>query len=144
MKNVLFIAIMALCISFSAYSQEEKLTENFIYCELVGTGKMMSTKVNVQVDFGQKTSYWKGGSEKFLKDENGKKIEFNSMVDAMNYFGAQGWEFVQAYVVTVPGMSGQQNVYHWLLKKSVSKEVIQKIEAELEKPNDKKTSKDDD
>lgn len=52
-----------------------------------------------------------------MKDENGKNIEFNSMVDAMNYFGKQGWEFVQAYAVTM----GNQNVYHWLLKKKYLK-----------------------
>jgi len=37
------------------------------------------------------------------------------MIDAMNFMGAKGWEFVQAYVVTV----GKQNVYHWLLKKEI-------------------------
>jgi hypothetical protein len=44
------------------------------------------------------------------------------MVDAMNYFGKQGWEFVQAYAVTM----GNQNVYHWLLKKEVSEEELNK------------------
>ncbi len=63
------------------------------------------------VDFGQAASYFE---DKSLRDENGNRIVFNSMVDAMNYMGRDGWEFVQAYVVTV----GQQNVYHWLLKKS--------------------------
>lgn len=38
------------------------------------------------------------------------------MVDAMNWMGSQGWEFAQAYVVTMGG----QNVYHWLLKKDIS------------------------
>jgi len=48
-----------------------------------------------------------------MKDEQtGKVKSFNSMVDALNYMGNNGWEFVQAYIVT----SGQQNVYHWLLK----------------------------
>lgn len=44
------------------------------------------------------------------------------MVDAMNYMGALGWEFQQAYVITVPGgFGGNQNVYHWLLRKEYSK-----------------------
>lgn len=38
---------------------------------------------------------------------------FNSMIDALNYMGEDGWEFVQAYIVT----TGEINVYHWLLKK---------------------------
>ncbi len=37
------------------------------------------------------------------------------MVDALNYMGKQGWEFMQAYIVTVQN----QNVYHYLLKKKI-------------------------
>jgi hypothetical protein len=44
-----------------------------------------------------------------------KNKTFTSMVDAMNYMGKDGWEFVQAYVVT----ASNQNVYRWLLKKKV-------------------------
>lgn len=43
-----------------------------------------------------------------MVDETGKNIVFNSMVDAMNFMGKLGWEFEQAYVVTMGG----QNVYH--------------------------------
>jgi hypothetical protein len=87
----------------------EENDNGYIYCELVGEGKFLSLKLNVRVDFGYNVE-WK---EKHLRGEDGKKITFTSMVDAMNYMGKMGWEFVQAYVVT----SGSQNVYHWLLKK---------------------------
>lgn len=120
MKRKLFL-LFFIVFSMSIFAQEPA----YVYCELVGTGKFMSTKVNVQVDFGQATSIWKGVD--YLKDKDGKKISFNSMVDAMNYMGYQGWEFVQAYVVTV----NNQNVYHWLLKKEIDPEDLKKIE-ELE------------
>ncbi len=81
-----------------------------VFCELLGTGKLFSNKVTVTVDFGQETSFWFGSSNQYLVDDNGKAIKFNSMVDAMNYMGKRGWEFEQAYVVTI----GNQNVYHWL------------------------------
>ncbi|MBB4037542.1 hypothetical protein GGR21_003459 [Dysgonomonas hofstadii] len=123
MKKLLLLLFLVACCSL--YSSAQK--ENFIYCELVGTGKFMSTKVNVQVDFGQSTSIWKGID--YLKDDKGKKISFNSMVDAMNYMGKQGWEFVQAYVVT----TNNQNVYHWLLKQVISEENLQKV---LDAPKD--------
>lgn len=100
-----------------AFSQEK----SFVYCELLGTSKLLSSKVNVKVDFGQATSFWKGVA--YLKDEKGKNRNFNSMVDAMNFMGKEGWEFVQAYVVT----SGNQNVYHWLLKKEVSILDLEKV-----------------
>lgn len=95
--------------------------KNYVYCELVGTGKVLSSKVNVQADFGQKTSIWKGVD--YVKGDDEKPIKFNSMVDAMNYFGQQGWEFVQAYVVS----TNNQNVYHWLLKKEVTAEELNAI-----------------
>lgn len=82
----------------------------YVYCELVGTQKFLSTEVTISVDYGQQRRFFQDNR---LKDETGNVQSFNSMVDALNYMGSFGWEFVQAYVVTV----GQQNVYHWLLKK---------------------------
>jgi predicted phage gp36 major capsid-like protein len=42
-----------------------------------------------------------------------KPMTFNSMIDGMNYMGARGWQFVQAYTVG----DGGYHVYRWLLKK---------------------------
>ncbi len=109
---------MAICFCFCTYAQQK----NYVYCELVGTGKLLSKKVTVQADFGQQTSFWKGVD--YIRDADGKRIEFNSMVDAMNFMGTQGWEFVQAYVVT----TGSQNVYHWLLKKEIDAEEKKELE----------------
>ncbi len=52
-------------------------------------------------------------------DENGNIRSFNSMVDAMNYMGSLGWEFEQAYVVTIGTGGTAQNVYHWLMSKYI-------------------------
>ncbi len=110
MKKCMFLLLML--ISVSVMGQEK----HKVYCELLGQGKIFSTKVNVSIDFGQATSIWRQELDHYLVDENGEKIKFNSMVDAMNYMGRLGWEFEQAYVVT----TNQQNVYHWLLSKEVS------------------------
>jgi len=83
----------------------------YIYCQIVGTAKLFSREVTISIDYGQERSFWKDNR---LKDENGKIQSFNSMVDALNYMGNQGWEFVEAYVITF----GNQNVYHYLLKKN--------------------------
>ncbi|MCL2329406.1 MAG: hypothetical protein FWC39_12955 [Bacteroidetes bacterium] len=105
MKRVLVI-FAAIFIYSMAQSQE------FVYCQLVGQGKLFSNKVTVEFDYGQQAGFF---ADRRLMDENGKPIVFNSMVDAMNFMGADGWEFVQAYAVT----TGNVNVYHWLLKKRV-------------------------
>lgn len=109
MKKTILLAVIALVSTF-AYAQDAK----YIYAELVGTGKLFSNKVTVEIDYGQATSVWKNDSR--LLGEDGKPIKFNSMVDAMNFMGNQGWEFAQAYVVS----TSNQSVYHWLLKRDVS------------------------
>lgn len=110
MKRVLFL-IMAF-VSLNVMAQEPYK----VFCELVGSAKFMSTKIIVTVDFGQKTKFWTGSAKQYLVDDEGEKLEFNSMVDAMNYMGKRNWEFEQAYVVT----TSNQNVYHWLLSKEVT------------------------
>lgn len=111
LKKILSLAIITIPIIASGQSNHYKA-----YAELLGYEKgLFTNKVKVNVDFGQEVSFWKRGDMRIV-DENGKDIVFNSMVDAMNFMGKHGWQFVQAYVVT----HGNQNVYHWLLSKDVS------------------------
>lgn len=71
----------------------------------------MSTKVPIEISFGQRV---KAFDDNRLKDtQTGKPVVFNSMIDALNFMGKQGWEFAQAYIIT----ESNQNVYHYLLKK---------------------------
>jgi hypothetical protein len=84
----------------------------FSYCEIVGTANLLGTKVTVELDFGQKVKFLQ--DVRYKDPETGKPIKFNSMVDAMNFMGANGWEFVQAYLI---GNSQQGYVYHFLLRK---------------------------
>ena len=110
-KFLLTLAIAAICTSVFGQGK--------IYCELVGTQIPFSKKVTVQVDFGQQSKLFSNNS---LVDENGDAIVFNSMVDAMNYMGKLGWDFEQAYVVTMGSGGSAQNVYHWLLSKLVGED----------------------
>ena len=36
-----------------------------------------------------------------VKDEYGKPVEFNSMIDALNFMTKNGFEFVTAYTITI-------------------------------------------
>lgn len=114
MKRILILMMLAVLGTF-CFAQEKTVVRK-VYCELLGTQKFMSTKVIVSVDFGQKTSYWTGKAKQYLVDGDGRAIDFNSMVDAMNFMGGLGWKFEQAYVVT----TNNQNVYHWLLSKDIA------------------------
>jgi len=76
-----------------------------VYCELLGKGTLFSGKVKVSVDYGNEVTY--------LKDTEGKKLKFESMIGAMNYMAENGWTYVNSYVVTI----GDANVYHYLMRK---------------------------
>lgn len=82
------------------------------YIEIVGTSKLMSTKLTIEIDFGQRDKAF-NFKDKVFMDAEGKNVEFNSMIDALNYFTDYGYEYLDAYAVTV----GNQNVYHYLLRK---------------------------
>jgi len=81
------------------------------------TANLLGTKLNISIDFGQERKW---AADLRLKDEEGKPIKFNSMIDALNFMGNLGWEFVQAYAITM----GNTNVYHFLLKKEIKEEKI--------------------
>lgn len=110
MKKLLFTIAFSL-VAFCLANAQGK-----VYCELLGTQGLLTKKVTVSVDFGQQSKLF---SNETLVDEQGKVIVFNSMVDAMNYMGRLGWEFEQAYVVTIGSGTSSSNVYHWLLSKVV-------------------------
>jgi len=82
------------------------------YVRIVGTSKLLTTKLTIELDFGQRTKFFSSGKETIIKDEDGKAIDFNSMVDALNFMSKNGFEFVTAYAISV----GNQNVYHYLLR----------------------------
>ena len=116
MKKLLLAFVFAVVLSCPCLNAQDVKPENethTAYCELVGTLKL-NAKVKVAIDYGQ-NARWGNNT---MVDENGQTLEFNSMVDAMNYMGELGWKFVQAYVVTI----GNSNVYHWLLQKELSPE----------------------
>jgi len=71
-------------------------------------------KIMIHIDFGQKLSFWR--STKYthrLRDEKGRIITFNSIIDALNYMSSLGWEFVNAYVMATK----KEKAYHYIMKR---------------------------
>ncbi|MFD2784632.1 hypothetical protein [Hymenobacter rubripertinctus] len=87
------------------------------YVQIVGTSKLLSTKLTIEIDFGQKTKFFSSGKETIVKDADGKPVDFNSMIDALNFMSKNGYNFVNAYTITV----ANQNVYHYLMRNKKSK-----------------------
>lgn len=113
MKKIL----IAICLitSFHTFAQDTSKVEQ--YCELVAQGKLFSPKVSIDVNFGEERKFFK---DTRLRDEmTGKLKVFNSVTDALNYMGFQGWTLVNAFPISTP--SGPQ-VYHFYFKKLFLKE----------------------
>ncbi len=89
--------------------------EKQVYCELVGTStSLFRDDVAVHIDFGQPRKLIES---QIIVDELGSAIIFNSMIDALNWMGEKGWEFVQAYAVY--SEMSKCHVYHFLLTKNI-------------------------
>lgn len=114
MKYLLFLGVL---FSFSAAQAQADTGKIEQYCELVATGKILSNKVTITVDFGLERPFLSNSTA--VKDEiTGKVKKFNSVVDALNFMGSQGWTLVNAFPVT--GSGGSQ-VYHYYFRKQVDK-----------------------
>jgi hypothetical protein len=107
---------IALFIAFGMIMSFASAQVKYVYCEIVGTSNILGTKVTIVIDYGESVKF---GEDKRLKDDQGKVQKFNSMIDALNYMGDQGWEFVQAYVVI---HNSSTYVYHYLLKGEIKVE----------------------
>ena len=128
MRKAIIFTMLALICSIGAVAQNEVNGKKVTYIQLMGYQKMLSHKVRVVVDLGQDN--WRYQFK--LRDEKGKPIPFNSMVEVLNYMTKRGWEYVNSYPVTVTN----QNVYHFLLKKYVANEEEIKEGLNLERDDD--------
>ena len=109
MKNFLigFAIAIAIMVGGYAFVSPKKSDIKKEYCELLGIeAGIVHNKVKISVDFGER-------SRQKLKDEAGKAIKFNSMIDAFNYMADEGWKIEQTYAIT----HGNQHVYHFLMSR---------------------------
>jgi hypothetical protein len=110
----LFLA-MLLFISITSAAQDTTKVEQ--YCKLLATGRLLSNKVTIDIDFGEERKLF-GGDTRLKDEETGKLKKFNSVTDALNYLGSQGWMLVNAFPIT----EGSSNVYHFYFKKLFRKD----------------------
>ena len=131
MKKI-FLLLFVMCSSHYIYAQEGVEQEYSImvadvdimqlegleYIEIVGQQKVLSLKYNIVVEYGQKNFTFKSQdirdmSKGSFNNGTGRRLAFNGMIDALNYFDSHGWEYVNQYAVAI----GQSNVYHILLRR---------------------------
>ena len=107
MKKILILLLIAFSTLKSFSQADTSRVEQ--YCEVIATPRLLSNRVTLEVNYGEEQSFWKDNR---LKTE-GKVKKFNSVIDALNYMGKDGWVFVNAFPVTV----GTSQIYHYGFKK---------------------------
>ena len=115
MKKIIFITGI-LFTSFTSFSQNDT-TKIEQYCEVVATPRLLSNKVTIDINYGEEKSIWK---DTRLKTDEGKLKKFNTVIDALNYMGKDGWIFINAF----PVINGTTQVYHYAFKKLFLKSEI--------------------
>lgn len=111
MKSIL--VTLFLYASLSSLAQDTTRVEQ--YCEVVATGRLLSNKVTIDIDYGEERSIWK---DHRVRTDEGKLKKFNSVVDAVNYLGKDGWKLVNAFPIST---GNGPMVYHYVFKKEFAK-----------------------
>jgi hypothetical protein len=108
-------AVLFFCLFIALKSNAQDTEKVEQYCEVVATGRLLSNKVTIDIDYGEERSIWKDNR---LKNDDGKVKKFNSIIDAINYLGKNGWKLVNAFPVST---SNGPMIYHYVFKKDFPK-----------------------
>lgn len=108
MKKI-FLSAFALIITLSSFAQGDS-TKVEQYVDVVAIPRLFSNKVTIDLDFGESKAYLK---DTRLREYNGAVKKFNTVVDALNFMGREGWVFINAYPVSLANTT----LYHFAFKK---------------------------
>ncbi|WP_231460425.1 MULTISPECIES: hypothetical protein [unclassified Pedobacter] len=99
MKKITALATAVACFAlFSAKAQTingVRLSDiHADYVEIKGSGKLFSDKILISLEYGQIVTEF---NDVVVKDDAGKRMEFNSTIDFINKFKNYGYELFQVY-----------------------------------------------
>lgn len=108
MKQVLTVVFFTLW-SHALFAQTDTMKIEQ-YCQLIATPRLFSNKVTIDIDFGEEKPFW---TDDRFRTYDGKLKKFNTIIDALNFMGKQGWVFINVY----PVRNGSSDVYHYGFRK---------------------------
>jgi hypothetical protein len=114
-KIFVYILIQLTAIVVFAQSDTTRIEQ---YCQIIATPRFLSNKVTIDIDFGEEKSFW---ADTRLRNYDGKLKKFNTVIDALNFMGKEGWIFINAY----PVKTGDVERYHFGFRKQFSRSEVQ-------------------
>ena len=107
-KSFILVLLIGLNNTYAQYVGEQDIREiKSPYIEVSVTDRLLSDKVNVDIDFGQDTKFFTFKNEVSIKDGN-KRLKFNSKISVLNFFLKYGYELHT--VATMPSQVGSSNL----------------------------------
>jgi len=88
-----------------------------VFCDLISKKKFLGMEETISINYGNRDSLWIDNKLYNLISQELKK--YNSIIDALNYMGSEGWKTINTY-------SSSKNSYtieHYILKKEIKKEL---------------------
>ncbi len=89
--------------------------EDITYCQLIGMNRSGLMGTRIWIDFGQPkftASYY---NQQQISGQDRRKINFNTVIDALNFVTRNGWELVSSHVAS--DKDGDANTFVYLLRK---------------------------
>jgi hypothetical protein len=119
MNKKVFLLVTFLFCSCLIFAQQQQAPD-YVYCELRESPRLFSTKINIELDYGQDRVFF--NDNRMQDEETGRIKKFNSMVDALNYMSSHGWELAQAMFSPSASNSSnaQSGVRIYLLKRKLN------------------------
>ena len=79
-----------------------------VYCSI--TGSQLAGRVNgyigpVEVNIGENSS-----KKRYLVDDDGKRINLNTMIEALNHMAKRGWKLESTYTLFSPSLIENSNL----------------------------------
>jgi len=112
MKKLLISAAVVACFALSGARAQTvngiRLTElKADYIEVSAVRSTFADKLWIKLEYGQKVSEL---NDACIKDDEGKRLEFNSAIDGVNKLKSYGYELIHVYTSQIDS-SGNRPVY---------------------------------
>jgi hypothetical protein len=86
-----------------------------VFCDLISKKKFLGIDESISINYGNRDSLWIDHKIYTLMSNDLKK--FNSIIDALNYMGNEGWKAINSYSTS----ENSYTIEHYILKKEITK-----------------------
>ena len=86
-----------------------------VFCDLISRKKFLGTDETIAINYGKRDDVW--ADEKIYTLITKELKKYNSIIDALNYMGSEGWKTINSYSTSRESYT----IEHYILKKEITK-----------------------